>query len=144
MCVMIESTVTASTLTPQLITIKPVLAQLNAVVSAMQTMLLVFLSLGTLMVGCFFAYHCSLIVRGKTTNETFKWQDYKDHCIEMARESRCGGKAPSECAESVAIADSLHCWMQVPALNICPRYLSCSDLQADCSSQVLANLDPVA
>ena len=42
------------------------------------------------MVGCFFAYHCSLIVRGKTTNETFKWQDYKDHCMEMARQSRCG------------------------------------------------------
>ncbi|KAL3139714.1 hypothetical protein ABBQ38_004020 [Trebouxia sp. C0009 RCD-2024] len=52
------------------------------------TMLLVFLSLGTLMIGCFFAYHCSLIARGMTSYETFKWQDYKDHCMEMAKESR--------------------------------------------------------
>lgn len=52
------------------------------------TMLLVFLSLGTLMIGCFFAYHCSLIARGMTSYETFKWQDYKDHCMDMAKQSR--------------------------------------------------------
>lgn len=52
------------------------------------TMLLVFLSLGTLMIGCFFAYHCSLIAKGMTSYETFKWQDYKDHCMEVAQESR--------------------------------------------------------
>ena len=112
---MTESTVIATTLTAWLITFTfiSVPDQLNAVMSAMQTMLLVFLSLGTLMVGCFFAYHCSLIVRGKTTNETFKWQDYKDHCMEMARESRCGGKAAFDRGQSGTVADGLHCLMQL-------------------------------
>ena len=41
------------------------------------------------MIGCFFAYHCSLIAKGMTSYETFKWQDYKDHCMEVAQESRC-------------------------------------------------------
>ena len=70
------------------------------------------------MVGCFFAYHCSLIVRGKTTSETFKWQDYKDHCMEMARESRCGPKAAFECGQTVAVADGPHCLMQIPSLPV--------------------------
>ena len=54
-------------------------------------MLLIFLCLGALMVGCFFAYHCYLIAKGTTSYETFKWQDYREHCMEMASESRCTG-----------------------------------------------------
>lgn len=103
----------APTLTPQLITTKPVLDQLKVAMSAVQTMLLVFLSLGTLMVGWLFALNCSLIVRGKTMYETFKWLDYKDHCIEMARESRCGTHAALACGHSRAVADSRHCLMQL-------------------------------
>ena len=68
-------------------------------------MLLVFLSLGTLMIGCFFAYHCSLIARGMTSYETFKWQDYKDHCMEMAQESRCSAQAVFERGQSRAYAE---------------------------------------
>lgn len=71
-------------------TINPVLGQLKVAMSAMQTMLLVFLSLGTLMVGWLFALNCSLVVRGMTMCETFKWLDYKEHCIQMVQESRYG------------------------------------------------------
>ncbi|DBB03919.1 TPA: hypothetical protein ACH3X1_013001 [Trebouxia sp. C0004] len=51
-------------------------------------MLLIFLSIGTLLIACFLGYHCSLIVKGMTSYETFKWQDYKDHCKAVAQDSR--------------------------------------------------------
>ena len=51
-------------------------------------MLLLFLSIGSLLVGAFLAYHCSLVARGVTSYETFKWQDYRDHCREVVEESR--------------------------------------------------------
>ena len=54
----------------------------------MQVMLLLFLSIGSLLVGAFLSYHISLIARGMTSYETFKWQDYKDHCRELAEEAR--------------------------------------------------------
>lgn len=54
----------------------------------MQVMLLLFLSIGSLLVGAFLSYHISLIARGVTSYETFKWQDYKDHCRELAEEAR--------------------------------------------------------
>ena len=54
-----------------------------------QVMLLIFLFIGTLLIAGFLGYHCSLIARGMTSYETFKWQDYKDHCMEVARDSRC-------------------------------------------------------
>lgn len=74
-------------------------------------MLLVFLSLGTLMIGCFFAYHCSLIARGMTSYETFKWQDYKDHCMEMAKESRCSETAVHwKCSASSYSAVPVSAW----------------------------------
>ncbi len=55
---------------------------------AAQVMLLIFLSIGTLLIACFLGYHCSLIVKGMTSYETFKWQDYKDHCKAVAQDSR--------------------------------------------------------
>ncbi|KAA6424267.1 MAG: putative S-acyltransferase [Trebouxia sp. A1-2] len=51
-------------------------------------MLLIFLSIGTLLIACFLGYHCSLIVKGMTSYETFKWQDYRDHCKAVAQDSR--------------------------------------------------------
>lgn len=54
----------------------------------LQVMLLLFLSIGSLLVGAFLSYHCSLIARGMTSYETFKWQDYKDHCRALAEEAR--------------------------------------------------------
>ena len=54
-----------------------------------QVMLLIFLFIGTLLIAGFLGYHCSLIARGMTSYETFKWQDYKDHCMEIAGDSRC-------------------------------------------------------
>ena len=57
-------------------------------VCVIQVMLLLFLSIGSLLVGAFLTYHISLIIRGMTSYETFKWQDYRDHCRELAEEAR--------------------------------------------------------
>lgn len=96
------------------------------------------------MVGWLFALHCSLIVRGKTMYETFKWLDYKDHCIDMAQESRYGAKGALACDQSRAVANSPHCLMQLASLHACCGSLSCFDLQTRCSSQVLAVMVAVA
>ena len=109
--------------------------------STLQTMLLVFLFLGMLMVGCFFAYHCSLIAKGMTSYETFKWRDYKDHCIEMAQESRCACNAMPESCKAAVV-------QQMSEVNACTNagYLSCIPfeqavcLQANEVFQVLANM----
>ncbi|GLT95050.1 hypothetical protein SLE2022_127550 [Rubroshorea leprosula] len=41
-----------------------------------QILLLVFLSIVSLLLAGFFAYHANLCLTNTTTNETFKWQDY--------------------------------------------------------------------
>ena len=76
---------------------------------AVQVMLLIFLSIGTLLITCFFGYHCSLIVKGMTSYETFKWQDYKDHCMEVAQDARCCFLLTSERIVSNILATSLTC-----------------------------------
>ena len=67
---------------------------------AAQVMLLIFLSIGTLLIACFLGYHCSLIVKGMTSYETFKWQDYKAHCKAVAQDSRY-----ASCTERLGTAD---------------------------------------
>ncbi|KAK9146811.1 hypothetical protein Sjap_006714 [Stephania japonica] len=43
-----------------------------------QILLMVFLAVVSLLLAGFFGYHAHLCVRNMTTNETFKWQDYKN------------------------------------------------------------------
>ncbi|KAK9086606.1 hypothetical protein Syun_029000 [Stephania yunnanensis] len=43
-----------------------------------QILLMVFLAVVSLLLAGFFGYHAHLCMRNMTTNETFKWQDYKN------------------------------------------------------------------
>ena len=86
--------------------------QLLKPVICLQVMLLIFLSIGTLLIACFLGYHCSLIARGMTTYETFKWQDYKDHCLAVAQESRYALRHRSCCDVTDSIGGKhIHSWL---------------------------------
>lgn len=77
-------------------------------------MLLIFLSIGSLLLAAFLGHHCSLIARGMTSYETFKWQDYRDHCMEVARGSRYALFLPYQvgvCSEKPMLQSKLTVWL---------------------------------
>ena len=49
-----------------------------------QVVLLLFLVVGSLLVGLFLGYHLLLARWNMTTYESYKWRDYKHHCLEAA------------------------------------------------------------
>lgn len=49
-----------------------------------QVVLLLFLLVGSVLVGLFLGYHLLLAWWNMTTYESYKWRDYKHHCLEAA------------------------------------------------------------
>ena len=55
--------------------------------------MLLFLGVGSVLVGLFLGYHLLLARWNMTTYESYKWRDYEHHCLEAAALDRCEGSS---------------------------------------------------
>ena len=56
----------------------------HALLARVQVVLLLFLVVGSVLVGLFLGYHLLLARGNMTSNESYKWRDYKQRCLEAA------------------------------------------------------------
>ena len=56
----------------------------HLLLARVQVVLLLFLVVGSVLVGLFLGYHLLLARSNMTSYESYKWRDYKQHCLEAA------------------------------------------------------------
>eukprot|EP00891_Asterochloris_glomerata_P008224 jgi/Astpho2/8224/fgenesh1_pg.00122_%23_8_t len=62
----------------------PQAAELLVLDFPLQVVMLLFLGVGSVLVGLFLGYHLLLARWNMTTYESYKWRDYEHHCLEAA------------------------------------------------------------